>query len=265
MTKHHRSILALSLLSFLSLNCGSAGGGGDFNLISLQDEWQLGQQLSREIASQVRINNDPALNAYVRNMGQRIVATTPMANLPWNFYVVDDPSINAFAVPGGHVYVHTGLIANADNASELAGVMAHEISHVLARHSTEQISKQYGLSILASLVLGQNPNDLAKLAAQIVGSGALARFSREAEREADELGIRAMYEAGYNPAGMATMFEELMEHSRDRSSSRVDQFFATHPLTEERVRDARNRAAQLTGRSVITDEPEFQNIKRRVT
>lgn len=260
--KKHRRTLAVALVTCLALSCGS-GGGGDFNLISIEEEWQLGQQLSQEIARQVRLNNDPAVNAYIRSMGQRIVSTTSFANLPWNFYVVDDPSINAFAVPGGHVYVHTGLIQNADNASELAGVMAHEISHVLARHSTEQISRQYGLSILASMVLGQNPNDLAQIAAAIVAQGAVARFSREAEREADELGIRAMYEAGYDPRGMATMFEELMEN-RQGSPGRVEQFFSTHPLTEERIRDARNRAAALSGRNVVTDEPEFQNIKRRV-
>src|SRR6185436_4594212 len=95
---------------------------------------------------------------------------------------------------GGHVYVNTGLIHAAENASQLAGVMAHEINHVVARHSTEQISRQYGLSVLASLVLGQNPNVLTEVAAQIVAGGALARFSREAEREADELGIQARSE-----------------------------------------------------------------------
>jgi beta-barrel assembly-enhancing protease len=262
MYKHHRSTLALVLVGFLAAGCGSAGGGGDFNLISIQEEWQLGQQLSAEIARQVRINNDPALNAYVRNMGQRIVAQTNMANLPWNFYVVDDPSINAFAVPGGHVYVHTGLIANADNAAELAGVMGHEISHVLARHSTEQISRQYGLQILAGLVLGQNPNQLAQIVASIVGTGALARFSREAEREADELGIRAMHAAGYNPAGMASMFEELLEQ-RQGSPGRVEQFFSTHPLTEDRIRDSRNRAQQLGTANTVTDEPAFQDVRRR--
>ena len=262
MNKQHRRTLAFALVTFLAAGCGS-GGGGDFNLISIEEEWQLGRQLSQEVAKQVRFNNDPAVNAYVRSMGQRIVSTTNMANLPWEFHVVDDPSINAFAIPGGHIYVHTGLIQNADNASELAGVMAHEISHVLARHSTEQISRQYGLSILAGLVLGQNPGQLAQIAAQIAGSGALARFSREAEREADELGIQAMYAAGYDPLGMATMFEELLEN-RDSQPGRVAQFFSTHPLTEERIRDSRNRAAQLRGRNVVTDEPEFQNIKRRV-
>ena len=262
MYKHHRSTLALVLVGFLAAGCGSAGGGGDFNLISIEEEWQLGQQLSGEIARQVKINNDPALNAYVRNMGQKIVAQTNMANLPWNFYVVDDPSINAFAVPGGHVYVHTGLIAHADNASELAGVLGHEISHVLARHSTEQISRQYGLQILAGLVLGQNPNQLAQIVASIVGTGALARFSREAEREADELGIRAMHAAGYNPAGMASMFEELLAQQKG-SPGRVEQFFSTHPLTEERLRDSRNRAQQLGSANTITDEPAFQDVKRR--
>lgn len=264
MKKQHTRILSVVLATLMTVGCGSAGGGGGFNLISIEEEWQLGQQLSQEIARQVRINNDPAINSYIRNMGQRIVAQTNMANLPWNFYVVDDPSINAFAVPGGHVYVHTGLIANSDNASELAGVMAHEIAHVLARHSTEQISRQYGLQMLASVVLGQNPGQLAQIAASIVGTGAMARFSREAEREADELGIQAMHRAGYNPAGMASMFEELLEH-RQSSPGRIEQFFSTHPVTEERIRDARNRAQRLGTSGTVTDEPAFQDIRRRVT
>jgi predicted Zn-dependent protease len=264
MNKQHRRTLAVVLVAMLAVNCGSGGGAGDFNLISIEEEWQLGQQLSQEVSRQVRLSNDSALNAYVRSVGERIVRQTSFANLPWNFYVVEDASINAFAIPGGHVYVHTGLIANADNASELAGVMAHEISHVLARHSTEQISRQYGLSILAQLVLGQNPNQMAVLAAQIAGTGALARFSREAEREADDLGTRAMHAAGFNPLGMSTMFEELLEH-RQGSPGRVEQFFATHPVTEDRIRDTRNRAQQLGTAGTSTDEPGFQDARRRVT
>jgi predicted Zn-dependent protease len=257
--------LALALATLLAVSCGSGGGAGDFNLISIEEEWQLGAQLSQDIARQVRLSNDPTLNNYINQMGQKIVAQTPdpFNRLPWQFHVVDDPAINAFAIPGGHVYVHTGLIANADNAAEVAGVMAHEISHVTARHSTEQISRQYGLSVLAGVALGQNPGALAQIAAQILAGGALARFSREAEREADELGIQAMARAGYNPIGMATMFEELMEHRQSRPSG-VEQFFSTHPLTEERVRDARNRAQQIGNRGTL-DEPGFQEAKRRVT
>lgn len=262
MKKRSTASLAVVLVTLMAAGCGS--GGGNFNLISIEEEWQLGQQLSQEIARQIRFNNDPAVNAYVRNMGQRIVSNSPAPfnQLPWQFHVVEDASINAFAIPGGHVYVHTGLIANSDNASELAGVMAHEISHVIARHSTEQISRQYGLSMLASLVLGQNPNQLAAIAAQIAATGAMARFSREAEEEADEIGIQAMAAAGYNPMGMATMFEELLEH-RQGQPGRVEQFFSTHPLTEERMRAARARAERIGARG-ITDEPQFQDIKRRV-
>lgn len=254
--------IALVLVTVLAIGCGSSGG--NFNLISIEEEWQLGQQLSQEIATQVRLNNDPAINSYVRALGQRLVAQSPAPfnQLPWQFHVVQDDAINAFAIPGGHVYVHTGLIRNADNAAELAGVMAHEISHVVARHSTEQLSRQYGLSMVASMVLGQNPGQLAAIAAQIVGTGAMARFSRQAEDEADELGIRAMAGAGYNPIAMATMFEELLEH-RQGSPGRVAQFFSTHPLTEDRIRRARERAAQL-GTGGRLDDAEFQQIKRRV-
>lgn len=246
----------------LALGCGS---GGNFNLISIEDEWKLGQQIAADVERQVRLSNDETVSSYVRQMGQRIVAQTPMANLPWEFHVVEDRAINAFAIPGGHVYVNTGLIANADNASELAGVMAHEISHVVARHSTEQLSRQYGLSVLAGVVLGQDPGALQQIAAQIVAGGALARFSREAEREADEIGIRFMYDANYDPRGMASMFRELLEHQKSQPS-RVEAFFSTHPTTEERVREAERRAAQLGTRSAaITDEPQFQAVRGRVS
>ena len=251
---------SLIVVTLMLASCGGSGGG--FNLMSLEEEWQLGNQLSQEVARQVHLNNDPATNAYIRSLGERIVAQTPMAQLPWQFHVVDDPAINAFAIPGGHVYVNTGLINATANASELAGVMAHEISHGVSRHSTEQMSAQYGLSALASIVLGQNAGNMQQMAAQLIAGGALARFSRGAEREADELGIQYMAKAGFNPRGMATMFQKLMENEQRQPSS-VEQFFSTHPLTTERVRDAEKRAAAM-GAGGVTDEPEFQRIKSRV-
>ncbi|MEO6487148.1 MAG: M48 family metallopeptidase [Thermoanaerobaculia bacterium] len=258
--KHARFPIALVLVFVLSA-CG--GSGGDFNLISIEEEWQLGRQLAADIERQLRMNTDPAVNSYVDGLGRRIVAQTSMGKMPWTFHVVQDPAINAFAIPGGHVYVHTGLIANADNASELAGVMAHEISHVVARHSTEQISRQYGLSILAGIALGQNPGAIQQIAAQIVAGGALARFSRQAEGEADRLGVGFMARAGYNPRGIVTMFQELLEHQKNRPST-VEQFFATHPLTQERIREVENQIKKLGNPSGANDEPEFQRIRARV-
>ncbi len=250
----------VTLTVVLSLGCGS---GGNFNLISLEEEWQLGQQLSQDIARQVRLNNDPTANAYITQLGQRIVAQTPMANMPWQFHIVDNNEINAFAIPGGHVYIHTGLINASDNAAELASVMAHEISHIVARHSTEQISRQYGIEILGGLVLGQNPGALQQLAAQLAAGGAMARYSRAAEDEADKLGLTYMNSAGYNPRGMVTMFQKLMAQGRSRPDA-VSQFFSTHPLTEDRIRKTENRIPQLAQRSTALDDQGFQNLKARV-
>lgn len=257
------SVLVLGLA--LGAGCGSTGvNKGDFNLMSLQDEWALGQKLAADIARQLPLSQDPAIVGYVNDVGQRIVRQTEMAQMPWTFHVVDDPAINAFAIPGGHVYVNTGLITAADHVSELAGVMAHEINHGVARHSTEQLSKAYGLEILATLVIGQNPATYQTILAQIIGGGALARFSRAAEEEADELGVRSMYRAGYDPRGMATMFEELLSREK-RSPSSVERFFSTHPLTADRIRKVTAEAQKLPARGdLITDDPNYQAIRRRI-
>src|SRR5688572_16593624 len=159
--------------------CASSGvNKGDFNLVSYQEEWQLGAQLEQDIARQLPLVNDRASLAYINRLGQRIVAQTELAQAPWEFHIVADPKINAFNIPGGHVYVNSGLVAATDNTAELAGVMAHEISHGVSRHGTEQLSKAYGFNIIASLALGGNPPIYQQILAQIVGAGTFARFGR---------------------------------------------------------------------------------------
>jgi beta-barrel assembly-enhancing protease len=265
--KHFRH-LTVSVIVMFTLACGSTGTGvnkGDFNLISLEEEWQLGNQLATDIAKQMKIVNDPAANAYVNQLGQSIVRNTELANMPWQFHIVEDPAVNAFAIPGGHVYINTGLIAATSNASELAGVMAHEISHDIARHGTEAISRQYGISVLAGVVLGQNPAAYQQILAQIIAGGAMARYSRAAEQEADRLGVRYMAAAGYNPHGMVTMFQELLRREKSEPG-KVAQFFSTHPLTTDRIRDVENEIAKLPATGALrTDDPEFQSMKRRLS
>ena len=255
--------LSICVLILTVVGCGTGGGLGDFNLISLEQEWQLGEQLSRDIARQVRLVNDAEALAYVNRVGRDLVSQTKMGQLPWQFHIVADNSINAFNIPGGHVYVHTGLIAAADNAAEFAGVMGHEIAHGVERHATEQLTRAYGLQILAGLVLGQNPGMLQKIAAQIAGTGALARFSRSAEEQADQLGTQMMHRAGYDPRGMVTMFEQLMAQRQARPGA-VSQFFSTHPLTEDRIREVSRQIESLPRTGLRLDDADYQRIRRRL-
>ncbi len=244
---------------------GCASGGGGFNLMSVEEEWKLGQQLEADIARQMPVVKDSAANAYINKLGQQLVAASgaELAQLPWTFHVVDSAEVNAFNIPGGHVYVTTGLIGAADNAAELAGVMGHEIAHGMERHATENMTKAYGLNIVAALLLGQNPAAYQQILAQIVGGGAMARFGREAERESDILGTRYMVRAGYNPEGMVTMFEELLRR-QERQPGTVEKFFSTHPLTQDRIAAVKSEIAKLGNTANLrTNTQEYQTFRSR--
>lgn len=260
-----RAIAGILGAALLAGACATSGvNKGDFNLISYQEEWQLGAQLERDIAQQLPLVGDRVALEYVSRIGQRIVTQTELGQAPWEFHIVADPQINAFNIPGGHVYVNTGLIASADNVAELAGVMAHEISHGVARHGTEQLSKAYGYNLLAGVALGSNPAMYQQMIAQIVGAGTFAKFGRDDEREADRLGVDFMFGSGYDPVGMVTMFQELISQRQTRPGA-VDQFFASHPLTEERIEIVRNQIDTLPpGHNLILRDAEFSQIQQRL-
>ena len=257
--------LVLTFVMVALAGCATTGvNRGDLNLVSLDQEWQLGQQLERDLQGQLTLVRDQAALNYLNRMGQRIVQQTEMRNLPWEFHLVRDPSINAFNTPGGHVYVHTGLIEAAGSASELAGVMAHEIAHGVSRHGTERLTQAYGANLAAGALLGSDPAIYEQLLTQVVAGGAFAKFSRGAEREADELGVRYLYEAGYDPMGMPRMFEKLLAQ-RERRPSSVGQFFSSHPLTESRIRATRQQAQRLPDRrGLITNDAGFNDLQRRI-
>ena len=266
MTHRHLRALAVATallaLAVAAGACASSGvNAGDFNLISLEEEWQLGQQLERDLQGKLRLVTDRNAVRYVNQVGKQLVNQTEMRNLPWEFHIVADPAVNAFNIPGGHVYVNTGLLEAADNVAEFTGVLSHEIAHGVARHGTEQLTRAYGLNIVAGVVLGQNPPVYQQILAQIAGGGTLARFSRGAENEADRLGVGYMARGGYDPLGMATMFEELLERRRSRPSA-VERFFSSHPLTEERIRNVRSLAAQVDRSGLRSTDSSYQNIRQ---
>ncbi len=261
--KRHFILLLLAPLLFQSCICSTdPDNRGDVNLISVEDEWEMGRQLSEELNADLPLVDDPRLTGYVEHIGEQIVRQSGLAHRPWRFHVVADPAINAFAIAGGHVYVNTGLIAAASSSSELAGVVSHEVAHVIARHHSERLTKAYGLDWVARLVLGDNPGLLRQLAAQVLGSGAMAKFSRDDEREADRLGLGYLPEAGYDPGGMVDMFETLLEQ-RERTPGALERFFSTHPMTEERIEDLRALTDALPPTPAEGDSAEYERIRKR--
>lgn len=243
----------------LALGCGSSGGLGTG--ISLDQEWQLGQQLAAQVQQQMRLVNDPQALSYLREMGERIHRQTPVADRPFNFYIVDDPSVNAFSLPGGHVYVNTGLIGTTQKSDELAAVVAHEISHVVLRHAIQQMEQAQEINAIGSILLGQNPGALQQIAAQVIAGGVMARFSRADEKAADDTGLELMTRAGYDPHGMLDMFQRLVALESSRPSA-VARFFQDHPGTTERINDISSRINRMGNTRGIVDDPGFGAIKR---
>jgi predicted Zn-dependent protease len=256
-------LLLLMLAGFLS---GCAINQSDirgFNLISLEDEKQLGQKFSAEVEKQQTMVTDPSVQNYVNQLGRRLLTGVQVVEFEYTFKVVKDNDVNAFAVPGGHIYVNSGLIKAARNESELAGVMAHEINHAVARHGTRQLTQQYGFVLVSQLVLGQNPNALAQLAASLFGQAGTMSYSRSMENQADYLGVQTMYYAGYNPNGMATFLSQLDVMSRNNPGT-LARFFSTHPMTADRVRNVKTEIAQLPPKTYREDNTEFNRIQARL-
>jgi predicted Zn-dependent protease len=235
--------------------CATFGGA---NYVSLEDEWQLGRELEVDLARRLDLVDDATLERYVNAVGRRMVQQTSMANLPWRFRVVRDAEVNAFNVPGGLVYVHTGLLAKSGSAAEFAGALAHEIGHGVARHGTQRLSQQQEANLLASILLGSDPSAVAQIGAQVAAAGAFARFSRDDEREADQLAVQLMAATGYNPEGLARLLQRLLE-----SGAGGGGFFSSHPNPQERMQNVRAFAREVSTRGLRMDESGFAAVKSR--
>jgi beta-barrel assembly-enhancing protease len=237
--------------------------------VSQQQEVQMGQEYSAQIAQQLPLVNDPEVVRYINVLGDSIANVTKRSDLDWHFYVVNSPEVNAFAVPGGYVYVNRGLIERASTMDELAGVLGHEIGHVVKRHTVKQMQQQQGANIGVTLacILTQVCNNQATGTAINLGATALfAKFSREDETEADEEGFKNVVRAGISPKGLVTMFQKLI-NERKATPGAVDAWFATHPLEENRIADVQGlintlSPAQLA--KLTTDSKNFHTFKSRL-
>ena len=243
---------------------GCAGRISDINIFSDAQEVQLGKQFSREIEKEMKIYSDPVVTAYIDQLGQHLANHSQRQNITYHFKVVNTDVVNAFAVPGGYLYVNIGLIRAAENESELAGVIGHEIGHVVGKHGVKQMTRQLGLAAVAQLALGEDQNRLEQMVAGLAANGVLMKYSRDAEREADIYAVQEMYDAGVDPEGMATFFVKLRGLQKSKPS-KLQQLFASHPPTAERIAAVRSQISRLPRKSNLKkDSRRFHEIKRRL-
>lgn len=257
------SVIVLSSLLFAQ---GPSRFHPGFNLFSKEQDVQLGQENAAQVRKQMPMVKDPFLNEYVNRIGKRLAASQEAqeSGFPFTFEVVADPSINAFALPGGPMFINTGLLKAVDNEAQLAGVMGHEMSHVILRHGTNQASKQNLIKLPALLgsqmVGGSLAGQLAQMGIGLGANSVLLKFSRGAESQADLMGSHLMAEGGYDPVEMARFFEKL----NTEGGGRPMEFLSDHPNPENRDRAIQQEISRMPPQKYGYQSGEFQKMKKVV-
>jgi predicted Zn-dependent protease len=248
------------------------GGPGDAAL-SPQLERKIGESIVSDIRSRdPTYIEDPEVTDYLGTLGARLTQVMTGARYDFEFFLIRDPSINAFALPGGFVGVHTGLITSSETESELASVLGHEIGHVTQRHIARMFAQQQQaqmpmmIALAAALLLARSRPDLASGAAAATQATVMQNqlsYSRDFEREADRTGLQALSDAGFDPRAMAAFFEKMQRSTRLSDDNSIPGYFRTHPLTYERIADVQNRAAAMPYHQHV-DSPQFQLVRAKL-
>ena len=248
-------------------------GDPSSSVLSPQVERKLGESVMRDIRfNEPAFVDDPEINEYLNTIGYKLLSAVPGARLDFEFFAVREPSINAFALPGGFVGVHTGLLTAADSESEVASVLAHEITHVTQRHIARQVGAQQQMQLpamiamAAALLVVRSRPDLATGAAMAAQGAAIQgqlSYSRDFEREADRIGFSALQAAGFDVRGMPAFFEKLQRFTRINDDGRAPGYLRSHPLTADRIADAQNRA-QNAPYHQHADSMEFHLVRAKL-
>ena len=247
---------------------GNRGVGNGVNLYSLQREIALGKQAAMEVEKTAKMINDPIVTEYVNRVGQNLVRNSD-AKVPFTIKVIDSDEINAFALPGGFFYVNSGLILRADEEAELAGVMGHEIAHVAARHGTKTATKGEIMQLATIPLILLGPGGWAGYGLyeglNLAIPMSYLKFTRDAEREADFLGLQYMYKSGYDPNAFVSFFEKIEAEERRHPGS-IPKIFSTHPPTPDRVQKAQEEITTILPArdEYVVTTSEFDTVKARL-
>ena len=241
------------------------------NFYSVEEEVSMGNQFADQIQYEEFIVEDPVIKTYIQNLGNRLAAHSFRNNITYTFNVINSDQVNAFAVPGGHVYVYRGLVELSENESELAGVIGHEIGHIAGYHSAQQLSKttlMQGLVQGVGLLAGLKNEKWGTLIQTFGGISAYfmqMKFSRDDERESDYMGVYTLYKAGYQPSGMMTFFQKMQQQSGGSESGKFASLFQSHPLTGERIQNTQLEIQKMpSDASLRQSSPAFDAFKDKV-
>ncbi len=265
-----RSIIhsVIIVLGLLMISCATTGPGGRQSLVLIptSQELTIGQGMADQVAKTEKRLPDEQWQAYVNEVGQKIVKVCDRQDIEYHFTVIESDQINAFAAPGGYVYFYTGLLRIMGNEAEMSAVMAHEISHVVARHGVKRLQATLGVALATKLVLGDNSSEVVNAAIN-VGMGLLsAGYSRDNEREADKFGIYYMEKAGYDPNAAVTMFDHLAQAGGSGGANVFEKLTASHPETVERINNAKSEITQMgtLPPNLALSKSRYQEMRKRL-
>jgi predicted Zn-dependent protease len=237
--------------------------------ISQANEIEMGAQYAAQVEKELVLVNDPDAIGYINLLGQTLVRVGDTRGLTWHFSIVNSNDLNAFAIPGGYIYINRGIIAKASNLAEVAGVLGHEIGHVTRRHGVKQMEKARGASLgvnIGCALTNACNSQAAQAGIGLAAGGIFAKFSRDDEAEADQEGVKTLVAAKIDPNGMPEMFQLLLDERKTRPDA-VGQFFASHPMEESRIAATKAAIVALPAASmqgVKKDDQAFQTFKRRL-